>query len=222
MFKPAVAVLAALFCFSSFSLSQDSHYDASVSGAPVFTKQSEGNGVTQGATIGVNVFGTIRVRFNPKHSMEFNYGRAKNSQTFQAGENFHVLSTISEYSGAYVYTPVQKGKFEPFLLAGGAALHFGPRSTWVFFPTLPPDNLPNNVLTNVGASGQNEFAFLYGVGVDYQLPVYAKFALRLQYRGFLYREPDFNVNSGIGHPLSFFTGAYGHMAEPSIGLVFRF
>jgi hypothetical protein len=30
------------------------------------------------------------------------------------------------------------------------------------------------------------------------------------------------VNGSANPSLSFFTGAYGHMAEPSIGLVFRF
>lgn len=221
MLKSAGAVLAVLLSFAVISLGQASHYDASANGAAVFTKQSEGNGVAQGATVGVNIFGTFRVRFKPKHSLVFNYGRAKDSQTYQAGENFHVLTTISEYSGAYVYSPIRKGKFEPFVLAGGAALTFGPRSTWVFFPLLP-NNIPHNVLANVGAMSQTQIAFLYGLGTDYQLPVYPKLALRLQYRGFLYREPDFKVTAGIGRPLSFFTGAYGHMAEPAIGLVFRF
>ena len=222
MLKRAGAAIAVLFLFASISFGQDNHYDASVNGAAVFTKQSEGNGVTQSGTVGMNVFGTFRLRVKPKHSLLFNYGRAKNSQVYQAGDNFHVLTTISEYSGAYVYSPFRKGKFEPFVLAGGGALRFSPRSTWVFFPPLPPSNLPNNVLADVGAMTQTEIAFLYGLGVDYQLPVYPKFALRLQYRGFLYREPDFHVTTGIGKPLSFFTGAYGHMAEPAIGLVFRF
>jgi len=218
MLKQAGAVLAAVLFFASISLSQDNHLDASANGAGVFTKQSEGNGVTQSATVGMNIFGTFRVRFRPKHSFVFNYGRAKNSQTYQAGDNFHVLTTISEYSGAYVYSPARKGRFEPFVLAGVAALRFSPRSTWVFFPPLP-NNIPNNVQVNLGAVKQTEAAFLYGVGVDYQLPVFRRFALRLQYRGFLYREPDFKVNSST---LNFFTGAYGHMAEPSLGLVFKF
>jgi hypothetical protein len=221
MLKKAGAVVVALLSFASISYSQDSHYDGSVSGAAVFTKQSDGNGVSQGATVGANIFGTIRVRFNAKHSLLFNYGRAKDSQTYQAGEDFHVLTTISEYTGAYVYNPFRKGKWEPFVLVGGGALHFSPGATWVFFPLLP-NNLPHNVLADVGAMTQTQIAFLYGLGVDYQLPVIPRLALRVQYRGFLYREPDFKVNGSANPSLSFFTGAYGHMAEPSIGLVFRF
>jgi hypothetical protein len=41
-------------------------------------------------------------------------------------------------------------------------------------------------------------------------------ALRLQYRGLVYRSPDFGV------PGRFFTGTRGHMAEPSIGIAVKF
>jgi hypothetical protein len=40
-------------------------------------------------------------------------------------------------------------------------------------------------------------------------------ALRLQYRGLIYKAPDFNVQN-------LFTGAKGHMAEPSVGIVVKF
>jgi hypothetical protein len=213
MLKSATAALAVLFFLTSVSLAQDNHYDASINGAPIFTKQSQGNGITQYATVGANLFGTFRLRFKPRHSFVFDYGWGRNSQVYLTGQDFHVLTTITEYSGAYMYSPIRRKNFEVFGLAGAAGLRFNPRSTWVFFPPLP-DNIPHNVEANVGASAQTKPAFLYGVGVDYKIP--------LQYRGFLYKEPTFNVNSTTNGALSFFTGAYGHMAEPSIGLVFRF
>jgi hypothetical protein len=221
MFKHAAAIAAAWLLFAIPGLCQDYRFDGSFNGGPIFTKQTTSNGVTQGATIGANFFGTFRYRFKPKHSLLFNYGRAKDSQTFLAGENFHVITTISEFSGAYMYSPFRKGKWEPFVFAGAAGLRFYPYTTWVFFPELP-NNIPNNVPANVGTTTQTKPAFLYGFGVDYQLPVIPRLALRLQYRGLLYREPDFNVTTSNGGALSFFTGAYGHMAEPSVGLVFRF
>ena len=149
----------------------------------------------------------------------FNYGRAKNSQIYQSIDNFHVLTNISEYTGAYVFSPFRKSKFEPFVFAGGGWLTFSPRTTWVFFPPLA-NNVPNNIQVELGAVKQSELAVLYGVGTDYKLPW--RFAVRLQYRGLFYREPDFKVDSGSGSSVSFFTGARGHMAEPSIGIVFRF
>jgi len=220
MLKSASAVLASLLVLTSIGLAQDGHFDASVNDSGVFTKTSDGNGVSQSATDGSNIFGAIRVKFNPKHSVLFNFGRAKNSQVFQAGDSFHVQNTIAEYTGAYMFSPFRHGKWEPFVLAGGGVLRFSPGSTYVFLPELP-NNVPDHVLVDVGASTQTRTAFLYGLGVDYR--VYWRFSLRLQYRGLLYKAPDFHVEtSTTGSRLSFFTGAYGHMAEPSIGLVFRF
>jgi opacity protein-like surface antigen len=219
MFRKAGLAAAALFLFTSLGFGQDDgHFDASINGAGVFTKQSDGNNIKQSATVGSNIFGTFRFKFNPKHSLVFNYGRAKDSQVYQTGFDFHVLTTITEYSGAYVYSPFQKGKFAPFVLAGGGVLGFSPRSTWLVLPDFFV-NTPNRVQTNLNAAKQSELAFLYGVGVDYQLPW--RLALRLQYRGLLYDAPDFKVTATSG-AVSFFTGSKGHMAEPSVGLVFRF
>lgn len=221
MLKFAGAAVAALLCLTSMSFAQNYPFDASFGAGPVFTKQSQGNGITQYGTVGTNLLGTFRYRFKPRHSFVFSFGWAKNSQVYQTGDNFHVLTTIDEYSAAYRYTAIRKGNFEIFGLGGVAGLRFSPRSTWIFFPLLP-NNIPDNVLANVGASTQTRPAFLYGLGVDYHIPSFSRFALRFQYRGFLYRQPDFNVATSTGGALSFFTGTYGHMAEPSIGLVFRF
>jgi len=64
-----------------------------------------------------------------------------------------------------------------------------------------------------GATGQRALAFLYGGGADYRLR--KAFALRVQYRGLIYKAPDFDVPS-------LYTGVNGHMAEPSAGIVFKF
>jgi hypothetical protein len=219
MFKRAGAAFAALLFLSAVSFGQDGHYDASASAFAVFTKQSSGNNINQSATIGAGGVATFRFRFNSKHSLLFNYSRAKNSQIYQTFDNFHVLANISDYTATYAYSPFRKGKFEPFVFAGGGWVSFSPRSTWVFFPPLPND-VPNNIQIDLHAVKQGELTVLYGFGTDYQLPW--RFALRLQYRGLFYRAPDFKVDSSAGSSVSFFTGALGHMAEPSIGLVFKF
>jgi hypothetical protein len=219
MLKQAGSALTVLLFLSSLSFGQDGRYDVSVNESAIFTKQSSGSGITQSATIGAGGFATIRMKFKTKHSVIFDYGRAKNSQIYRTIDNFHVLSNISEYTGAYVFSPFRKGKFEPFVFVGGGLLTFGPRTTWVFFPPLAND-IPNNIQVNFGAVKQRELAVLYGFGTDYRLPW--RFALRLQYRGLLYREPDFKVDATSGSSLSFFTGATSHMAEPSVGIVFKF
>ena len=221
MLRTAGLILLVFFFLTSVSLGQDGHFDVSVNAAGIFTKQSTGFGVTQSATEGGGGFGTFRVRFKQKHSFVFNYGRNKNSQIFQTVDSFHVLTNLSEYSFAYMFTPFRKGRFEPFLLGGVGELRFSPRTTWVFFPPLTI-GVPNNIQVNLNAAKQAQLAYIYGGGVDYQLPVFKRLALRLQYRGFIYKEPDFKVDANAGSAVSFFTGAKGHIAEPSVGLVFRF
>jgi len=220
-----IAVLATMCFLATVAFAQDRRFDFSANEGALFTSQVSGNGVVQTATEGAAPFGTIRVRFNPKHSFVFNYGRDKNSQIYRSIEDFHILANITEYSGAYVFTPFKRGRFEPFLLAGVGALRFSPRTTWVFLPPLEPpqgNNTPDNIEINLHAAKQTQIAFLYGFGVDYQLPKYHRFALRFQYRGFLYKAPDFKIDANSGSDVSFFTGARSHMAEPSAGLVFRF
>jgi len=219
MLKKAGLAVALLVSLSSVSFGQDGHYDASVNVFAVFTKNSSGDNINQSATIGSGGVASFRFRFKPKHSLLVNYGRAKNSQIYHTFDDFHVLTNISEYTAAYAYSPFRKGKFEPFVFAGGGWVTFSPRSTWVFFPPLPND-VPNNIQIDLHAAKQGELTVVYGFGTDYQLPW--RFALRLQYRGLFYREPDFKVDSSAGSSVSFFTGALGHMAEPSIGLVFKF
>jgi len=218
----AATIFLASFFLASTALGQDGRFDASINGGEVFTNTASGNSVLQGATAGPTIFGTFRYKFKSKHSLIFNFGRSKNSQTYETiGRNFHVLSSISEITGAYVFTPLPNRTFEPFFLAGGGALVFSPNSTWVVFPDLP-NNVPDRVQVNLGASSQTELAFLYGLGVDYKLPWFSRLSLRLQYRGFLYKAPDFKVDQNSGSTVNFFTDGRQHMAEPSIGFVFRF
>jgi hypothetical protein len=229
MLKKASLTVAALCLFSSAALGQ-SHYDVSGNVGAVFTSGASGNGITQSATDGSNYFATIRLKFNPKHSIGFTYGHTKNSQVYPTTFNFHVLDTITEYTGSYMYTPVKKGPFEPFLLAGAGALSFNPTSTWIFLPnyviTLPTgekQTVPNRMQVQLGAMRQTQVAFLYGAGVDWRLFGLKRFALRLQYRGLLYTAPDFKVTTATGTgAVSFFTGGKANMSEPSIGLVFKF
>jgi len=220
MLRSAWVAVAAVFLFTSLGVSQDKgHFDASINGAVVFTKTSSGNGVQQSATTGGNYFGTFRFRFKPKHSLIFNYGRAHNSQVYQTSFDYHVLTTTTEYSSAYVYNLFERGKFEPFVFVGAGALSFNPQSTWLVLPDFAI-GVPNRVQINLNAAKQTNLAYLYGGGLDYRLPW--RFALRLQYRGLVYNAPDFKVNALSGSAVNFSTGSKGHMAEPSIGLVFRF
>lgn len=220
-----LGIVATLFFGATLCVAQDSRFDFAVSANGLFTNKVSGNQIVQTATDGGGGFGTIRVRFSPMHSFAFNYGREKNSQIYRSIEDFHILANISEYSFDYMFTPFRKGRFEPFLLAGVGVLRFSPRTTWVFLPPLEPplgNNTPDNIQINLHAAKQTQLAFLYGLGVDCKIPKLNRFAVRLQYRGFVYKTPDFKIDANSGSEISFFTGTRSHMAEPSAGIVFRF
>ncbi len=167
------------------SAAQSNRFDFSAGASAVFSKSSSGNGTTVTPTNSLGFLATARYRFDAKQSLAFNYGRTKNSQIFST-----------------VFSPMETEKLEPFLFAGAGALVFNPTNTFIDGFQLP-----------VAAVRQTEIAFLYGGGVDYRVRSFV--GLRLQYRGLIYKAPDFSFPG-------FLTGGRGHLAEPSIGLVFKF
>ncbi len=203
MLKRAGMAVAALLLFTAAGLAQeDGHFDVSVSGAGVFPSQSTGHGIVLNPTNSAGPLLAFRFRFNAKHSIAANYGHTDDSQIYTLAANiYRIQAKVTEFSAAYVFNPIQIGKFEPFVMAGVGTLHFTPGNTYI-----------NTYQVPVAVSTQSELMALYGGGVDYH--VLSHIAVRLQYRGLVYKAPDFKGQ--------FFTGAYAQMAEPSVGVVFRF
>src|SRR5215469_13304881 len=202
----AIATLLVWNWLAPAALAQDSeHIEVSVNGAGVFTKTvTSTNGVISNMpTKSLAVVGSVRYHFTPMHSVELSLGHTNNSQVFLVPpDSYRIATSILEYSGSYVFSPFATKKWEPFLLGGIGGLRFSPGNTYI-------DGFP----AALGAVQKTSLAFVYGGGADYRL--WRQLRLRLEYRGFLYKTPDFNVQ-----PL--FTGARGHIAEPSIGLAFKF
>jgi opacity protein-like surface antigen len=202
MVKKVSIRVGALLLMSAMWLGQD-RFDMVVNLSAVPAKQTTGNGTTLTPTNSGSVLVSGRIHFAPKSSLEINYGRTKDSQKYLAAPfDYRIFTNISEWSGAYVFSPFQRGRIEPFLLAGGGVLKFNPQSSYI-----------NGILVSLATSHQTEIAFLYGGGVDYR--VFSRVAVRLQYRGLVYKAPDFGVQN-------LFTGNKGHLAEPSVGLVIKF
>jgi opacity protein-like surface antigen len=87
----------------------------------------------------------------------------------------------------------------PYVLAGAGALVFDPTGN-------AGQSVP-------GAIRQAKAAFVYGGGADFRVANH--FALRAEYRGFVYDRPDFEL-------VSLPTGVLAHTAQPSAGVVFKF
>jgi len=200
-----IAVVLALASIGSAQGNDEGHFDASMSYGGVFSKTatSSNGAVTLTPTNSGLFLATIRFRFNRRHSIEANYGHTNNSQSYSIPpDTFRVQGGITEYSGAYVINLFEHGRLEPFLFAGAGALRFNPKASYI-------DGNPSEI----GEIQQTSLAFLYGGGADYRF--WRILALRLQYRGLIYKEPSFGVST-------LFTGVRGHMAEPSAGIVIKF
>lgn len=205
MLNKAGTVCAVLVLLTSAGWAQDdSRLNLAINLSEAFSKQSSGDGVVLTPTNNVEIFGTARLRVAKKSSIELTIGKLSNSQNYNSPPfTYSIPTSITEVTGAFVYSPFTIKKFEPFLLGGAGELRFYP----AYYAYV------SNVLVPLNSQNQNRPAFLYGFGLDYK--AYWKFAVRLQYRGLFYQAPDFRV-PGLT------TSAKGHLAEPSVGLVFRF
>jgi outer membrane immunogenic protein len=217
MLRTIGVALAGIFLFTSIGLGQDNRFDVSINGGAVLTSTSTGNGTTLTPTKSGDVLLTARYRFAERSSFELNFAHTANSQIYFASPlTYRILNTINEYSGAYVFSFLQSKTLEPFVFAGAGALVFYPGYSF---------NTINGVQAYLPATQETKPAFLYGAGVDWRIFSRVPFvrrsgltdflALRLQYRGLLYKAPDFNVQN-------LFTGDRGHMAEPTVGIVVKF
>ena len=199
-----IAIMVAAVAFFSLSATaQERRSEVSVQGTGFFTKDSNGQGVSQQGTETGGVLGGYRYHINRWLSAEANYGWNRNSQLFSTpAGSARIQADVHQATGGLVVNLPRPRAFKasPYVLAGGGAL--------VFNPT-------NNGGRILGAGTQAEGAFVYGAGADFPIPLVRHVALRLEYRGLVYNAPNFGLKA-------LDTGAVTHTAEPSAGLVFRF
>jgi opacity protein-like surface antigen len=158
-------------------------FDVGFAYGGVFSKTSTASqsSVTLKPTTSGTVLASFRYHFNHTHGVEVNFSHTSNSQVFSVPpDTFRVNNGITEFSGAYVFSPLHAHRIDPFLLAGGGTLKFNSGNQFI-----------DGTLSPFGASSQRALAVLYGAGVDYRL--WKRLALRVQYRGLIYKTPDFHV-----------------------------
>ena len=200
--KILVAGLFATLLFTATSRAQElPRNEVSVQGTGFFTKDSDNNGVTQHTTDSGGFLVSYRNRFSRLFGADLSYGYTRSTQqNLTSVGAFNVQSNIHQATAALVaHAPGRVLGFRPFALAGAGALTFS-----------PTNNFGGIAL---GADTQAKAAFVYGGGGDYDINDH--FALRLEYRGLVYKRPDF----GFG---LFNSDAITHTAQPSAGFVIRF
>jgi|SRR5215510_8068165 len=205
--KILVAGLFAAFLFTSSMAQELQRNEVSVQGTGFVTKDSEKNGIKQHTTDSGGLLLSYRYHFNRWLAADGSYGYTRNTQKSSATEGaLNTQSNIHQITGALVATsPRQFAGLSPFALVGVGALTFDPTG-----------NNPKEGFAS-GAEQQTKAAFVYGGGVDINLT--QRFAFRVQYRGLVYKRPDFGFNVGIV-PLP--SDVTTHAAQPSAGFVIRF
>lgn len=200
--KMLVTGLFTALLLTSSSMAQEVlRNEVSVQGTGFLTRDSEENGIRQHTTDSGGLLASYRFHFNRWLAADGSYGYTRNTlQNFTSTGAFNVQANMHQITGALVVTSPRKFfGLSPYALAGAGALTFD--------PTINPGGFVS------GADRQTKAAFVYGGGTDINLT--RRFALRLEYRGLVYKRPDFGLASLNSEPTT-------HTAQPSAGFVIRF
>ena len=196
-----LVMIGAVAILTVGAVAQESRSEISLQGTGFFTKDSNGQGNLQRGTETGGFTVGYRYNINRWLSAEGNYGYDRSTQQYFGGfGESRVQANAHTVTGDLtVKLPLPIKRVSPYVLAGGGGLIFDPTGN-------PGGFVP-------GASTQGRGAFLYGAGADYVLSRH--FSLRAEYRGFVYKSPDFGL-------ASLRTDSWTHTAQPSAGIVFRF
>ena len=186
-----------LTCLPAFSQSEQRRSEVSAQILGTFVHSTVQNGIEQTNSDSAGVLATYRFFFSKHQGLEANYAYSRNTTTYslpfgQSG----VTANQHEWTGAYVFRFPTRW-INPYVEAGVGGLTFSPTHS-----------------TSPGSSTDTRAAFVYGAGADFNLT--SRLFIRAQYRGFAFSSPTFNL--AANHDNDRVT----HLAEPSVGIGFRF
>lgn len=185
---------------------QDFRSEVSFQGTANLPKNSDNIDIPHHATKSGGFLLGYRYHLSPWFAVQGDYGYTRNTQKYFdpiLGEA-DIQANVHQLTGEAVITAPASSRVRPYALAGIGGLFFRPTNSF------------NNTLVGVGnntGNNQTKAAFVYGGGVDFDLTHYV--ALRAEYRGYLYKIPDFQI-PGLA------SDNFTHLAQPSVGLVWRF
>jgi len=196
------AFVAALFVFSTSAMAQvENPSQITVQGTALITKDSttdSGSVSRQSSKSGGFLIG-YSYQFNSWAGAEGNYGYTRNTQNYlgSIGQS-SIQANMHELTGSFVaHIPVHVASIRPYALAGAGALIFDPTDKFAVD----------------GVGRQTKATFVYGGGINFDLT--RNFGVRAEYRGLVYKVPDFTLNNLNLDKVT-------HLAQPSVGFFFRF
>lgn len=185
---------------------QDFRSEFSVQGTANIPRNQDNLDIPHEATDSGGFMLGYRYNFKPWFAVQGDYGYTRDTQKYfdpVFGET-DIQASLHQLTGEAVITAPSHSRVRPYALAGIGGLFFR------------PTNSLNNSFVGIGnntGNNQTKAAFVYGGGVDFDLT--HSLAFRAEYRGYLYKIPDFQI-PGLA------TDNFTHLAQPSVGLVWRF
>jgi opacity protein-like surface antigen len=207
--KSVLSAVAFIFLFIASGFAQDYKSEFSVQGTANLPRESTNNStaidIPYDATKSGGFLIGYRYHLNSWFALQGNYGFTRDTQKafdpFSGEED--IQAHVHQLTGEAVITAPSSSRVRPYGLAGIGGVFFR-----------PTDSPSNNFIGSSGRpTNQTKPAFVYGGGVDFDISKYL--ALRAEYRGLIYTIPDF-------HFPAFASDNFTHLAQPSVGLVWRF
>ena len=199
--KKMMLLGALLICAAAVGNAQESRQDISVSGTGIFGSDVHGLGQQEQPLGALGFLASYRYSVTPRSGLELNYGFDQSSIRY-VSDSFqgplYVHERQEEITGAYVYSR-NYHNFNPFVEIGVGGMIFTPIKD---FKTNKLDSKQN---TNIGG--------LAGAGVAYEIS--PSFDVRLEYRGFLVKSPDFGNSQ-------YKTNRYEWLTMPALGIAYHF
>jgi len=202
MHRIAIMIASIAFLLGGSAAAQEARSEIGLQGTGFFTTDTTDQGTTQRSTNTGGFLVGYRYSFNRWLAAEGVYGYDRNTQEYFAPAGFaRVQANIHQATVGFVFRVPAPARlrFSPYLLAEGGALIFDPTG--------------NAFASVAAAQRQATGVFAYGGGADF--PLFRHVALRAEFRGLVYRAPNFGL-------ATLNTNAITHTAEPSAGIVFRF
>jgi opacity protein-like surface antigen len=201
-----LSAVAFIFLFIASGFAQDYKSEFSIQGTANVPRNQDNIDIPHEATKSGGFLIGYRYHLNSWFAVQGDYGYTRDTQKYFDpffGET-DIQANVHQLTGEAVISAPSRSRVRPYALAGVGALFFR------------PTNSLNNSFVGVGNNtdnNQTKPAFVYGGGADFDISRYLAF--RAEYRGLLYKIPDFQL-PGLA------SDNFTHMAQPSVGLVWRF
>jgi opacity protein-like surface antigen len=204
--KSVLSAVAFIFLFIASGIAQDFKSEVSVQGTANLPKNSTNIDIPHDATKSGGFLIGYRYHLNAWFAVKGDYGYTRDTQKYFDpffGET-DIQANVHQLTGEAVITAPSSSRVRPYGLAGIGAVFFRPTNSLLNSFVGVGNNTGNN---------QTKPAFVYGGGVDFDITRYMAF--RAEYRGLVFKIPDFQL-PGLA------SDNFTHLAQPSVGLVWRF